>query len=149
MLALSWKQPFGTAMLFGKVETRSWYTKYRGPVLICTSKQAYNEATARAICESSFVRNRGLFEAMCVKLKGAPSLDLNGYAIAVGNLVKCRPMDMGAYTDDDEERSFVGYRNGLYMHFYENVRPIQPFPWKGMQGWKKVDQLIIDKIVYI
>lgn len=32
--ALWWKEPFGTLMTYGKVETRVWDTKYRGWVLL-------------------------------------------------------------------------------------------------------------------
>lgn len=34
----------------------------------------------------------------------------------------------------------------LYCHFYENVQPIEPIPFKGQQGWKKLDQDFISKI---
>lgn len=39
--ALSTKQPYASLMLHGKVETRTWDSKYLGWVLICASKQAY------------------------------------------------------------------------------------------------------------
>lgn len=37
----------------------------------------------------------------------------------------------------------------LYCHLYEDVKPIKPFPWKGSQGWKKLDRETIDKIQII
>ena len=40
--ALSWKQPYASLMLKGKIETRSWPTNYRGLVLICASKAPYS-----------------------------------------------------------------------------------------------------------
>lgn len=139
MLALSWKQPFGTAMLYGKIETRSWNTNYRGPVLICTSQRSYDLYSAKEICGNY------LFDLMFSKMNSDSGIiDLNGYAIAVGNLVDCRPMTL-----DDEAATFVQYRPGLYCHVYENVRPIKPFPWKGSQGWKTVDPEIIKTIVYL
>lgn len=47
--ALSWKEPFASLMLLGKIETRVWDTKYRGLVLICASKQIYTADEIRHI----------------------------------------------------------------------------------------------------
>lgn len=132
ILALSWKQPFATAMLYGKIETRTWDTKYRGLVLMCTSKQAYDEATVRRICGDD------LFFRMCVAMnKDSVTLDLNGYAILIGRLVNSRPMRR-----EDEAKAFVKFRPNLFSHIYEGVKPIKPFAWKGTQGWKTVDKSI-------
>ena len=139
MLALSWKQPFGTAMLYGKIETRTWNTNYRGLVLICTSKSAYDEKTATKICgEIQFIR-------LCKTIsKDMDTLDLGGYAIAVGRLVDCRKMK-----PTDEDKTFVAYREDLYCHIYKDVKPIKPFDWKGCQGWKKVDDNTRKKISFL
>lgn len=67
-----------------------------------------------------------------------------GYAIAIGKLIDCRPM-----TKDDEEKCFVKYSPNLFCHVYENVRPIKPIIWKGVQGWKIVSFDIIEKIEFI
>ena len=50
--ALTWKPPFGILMLpeWGKIETRSWHTLYRGPVLICLSQQGYKPEELAEIC---------------------------------------------------------------------------------------------------
>lgn len=137
MLALSWKQPFGTAMLHGKIETRTWKTNYRGWVLICTSKAAYNHEVVKNICGES------LFIQMCFAMKAnSGTLDLDGYAIAVGRLVDCRRMKL-----EDEAKAFVRFREDLYCHIYEDVHPIKPFPWKGAQGWKKVDSNLVEVIL--
>lgn len=137
MMALSWKQPFGTAMLHGKVETRTWWASYQGLVLICTSKRPYDLETVRKICGGD-----RLFFAMCQQMKSDTStLDLNGYAIGIGRLVSCSRMEIR-----HEEKSFVKHQAGLFCHFYEDVRPIKPFEWKGSVGWKKVDEATIKKI---
>jgi hypothetical protein len=130
ILALSWKQPFATAMLFGKIETRTWYTDYRGLVLICTSKQPYNDV--KSIC------GEDLFIKMCIAMAAdTKTLDLYGYAIALGRLKHCRTMQ-----PNDQEKAFVKYRPDLFCHIYEDVKRIKPFQWKGTQGWKNVDQAI-------
>jgi hypothetical protein len=136
--ALSWKQPFATAMLAGKQETRVWNTKYRGLVLICSSQAAYDEASVRSISGDE------LFVKLCLAIQEQDSLDMNGFAIAVGELVGSRPMRKG-----DEDSTFVLYRPELFVHQYTNVRPIKPFPWTGSQGWKTLDQNLLSEIVYI
>ncbi len=153
MKALSWKQPFASLMLHGKIETRTWETKYRGLVLICASKTAYSEAQILSI--SGEVQTQRSF----LTIIDAERKQYLGHAIAVGNLVDCRPMRLC-----DEDKCFVEYRepwienqaNGkppkdkmLWCHIYEDVKAIKPFPWTGVQGWKEVSQEIIDSIVYL
>lgn len=135
--ALSWKNPFAVLMLYGKVETRTWSTKYRGKVLICASKTAYDWKTAKSIM--------GVVQALrFLENHIAGAYNHNGMAIAVGDLVDCRPMKF-----DDEDQCYVMHREGLFCHVYENVRPIEPFYWKGSQGWKKLSENDILKIKYI
>lgn len=69
---------------------------------------------------------------------------MGGYAIAVGRLIDCRKMK-----PEDEDKTFVKYRPDLYCHIYQDVRPIKPIAWKGSQGWRTVEQEIINKIVFI
>ena len=66
-----------------------------------------------------------------------------GVAIGVGKLVDCRKMNI-----DDCEKTFTKFNPDLYCHFYENVREIEPFEWKGCQGWKKLDHKTIKKIKF-
>jgi len=157
MLALSWKQPFGSAMLVGKVETRVWATKYRGPVLICCSKVGYSISSTIGICGQQ-LRDK----MMSTLLPVVHTLDYFGMAIAVGNLVDCREM-----RPEDEATTFVQYRapwveeregkDGrirkvkcrLYCHIYKDVRPIVPFEWKGCQGWSEVSDEIRKQIKYL
>ncbi len=135
MLALSWKQPFATAMLHGKIETRTWNTNYRGLVLICASKLPYiNKVILNITGERQYIRLMELFFGGLVL----------GQAIAVGRLVDCRPMQLA-----DEDKCFVKYHSDLFCHIYEEVQAIKPFAWKGSQGWKIVEQSIVDAIEII
>jgi hypothetical protein len=139
MRALSWKQPYGSAMLYGKIETRTWPSHYRGLVLICTSKQPYNEYYVRKISgDVQFVRLCKLLEQ-----DNGRTVDLDGFAIAVGRIDDSYPMPV-----EDEDRAYVMCRfgGGLYCHIYEDVTPIKPFPWKGSQGWRTVPSDIRNKI---
>lgn len=136
MKALTWKQPFAQLMLHGKIETRTWATSYRGLVLICAGKTPYTTNKITEMCGWGIHKSIGL------------TIDdkrlLLGSAIAVGNIVDCRAM-----LPSDEEQCFVKYNPALFCHVYENVKRIEPFPWKGSQGWRNVPQDIIEKIKYL
>ncbi|HMG16748.1 MAG TPA: hypothetical protein VK590_14930 [Saprospiraceae bacterium] len=135
--ALSWKEPFASLMLHGKIETRRWDTKYRGLVLICSSQLPYGDSAVIKIAgEYQFGR-------ICKMVRDSPGQQfLNfGHAIAIGRLINSRPM-----TQHDESECYVSYSEGLYCHIYEDVRPIKPFLWKGSQGWRRLTQEQIDKI---
>lgn len=139
LLALSWKQPFAELMLHGKIETRTWSTKYRGWVLICASKSGYNFNQVHNIAgDRQIVR---ITEKLRRNFSPFVSHRRAGVAIAVGKLVDCRPMK-----EEDEDRCFVQFHPDLYCHIYEGVTPIDPFPWKGTQGWKEVDIAIKNQI---
>lgn len=134
--ALSWKQPFASLMLHGKIETRTWPTKYRGLVLICASKQPYSGAMVQRICgELQTYRLQTQYLGTGTKN--------HGQAIAVGNLVECRPMQNG-----DDNACFVEYHEGLWCHVYTDVKAIEPFDFKGGMKWKKLTQEQIEQIKY-
>lgn len=130
--ALSWKEPFASLMLHGKIETRTWSTKYRSLVLICASENQVMDI-------SGVTRADKIYNEI---LRFDP--ENNGHAIAVGHLTYCRPMQ-----PEDEDKCFVEYRAGLFCHIYTNVRAIEPMPWKGSQGWGIVPKDFQDKIVYL
>lgn len=159
VMALSWKQPYADLMLHGKIETRSWPTKYRGLVLICSSKNRYGVNDMLEIsgvnCFTDFlkfIKSRSFFH--------------QGKAIAVGRLVDCRPMQ-----PEDEALTLVKYRKPwvetrcrgkkkqyklvecqLWCHVYEDITPIEPFDWTGTQGWKELsdeEKLFIEPYILI
>jgi hypothetical protein len=127
MLALSWKQPFASLMLHGKIETRVWPTHYRGWVLICASQQPYKGAQIFGITGEK------QYERIMQLASQYPLLEYTGHAIAIAKLVACRPMKPA-----DENACFVTYYPDLYCHVYDQVHAIRPFPWKGSQGWTEV-----------
>ncbi|HYD90377.1 MAG TPA: hypothetical protein VEA37_02695, partial [Flavobacterium sp.] len=73
-----------------------------------------------------------------------PEEQEDGVALAIGNLVDCRPM-----TKQDEDLCFVQYYPDLFCHVYKDVHAIQPFTWKGSQGWKEVSMEIKQQIIII
>lgn len=128
--ALSWKEPFASLMLHGKIETRKWKTDYRGDVLICAAQKPYTEI------ELGYISGVYQTERILQLLSRNRDFHKNlGKAIAVGELVGCRPM-----RQEDENKCFVKYREGLWCHIYDNVRAIEPIDFKGKQGWKKLDE---------
>ena len=137
--ALSWKQPYASLMLHGKIETRKWPTKYRGLVLICASKTGYKFEVINNQISGSKQCDRIWLTLECERFKDLPS----GQAIALGELVDCRKM-----RPEDEDACFVKYNPDLWCHIYRNVRAIQPFDYKGSQGWRKItnDLSIINQI---
>ncbi len=138
MLALTWKQPYASLMLHGKVETRTWNTKVRDNILICVAKKSYSSEEIIQMC--------GVDNCLRIShlLKGEEEY-YNGQAIAVGTLVNTAKLESGLIWND----TFIKYQPNLFCHFYRNVRPIVPFDWKGSQGWRKVPKEIVDQIQYL
>ena len=136
--ALSWKEPFATLMLHGKIETRKWATTYRGLVLICASKKSYTEM------ELIEMSGQVGAQKILVMFNEKGIKEQNGCAIAVGELVDCQPMKWR-----DRMKCFVEYNPDLYCHIYKNVRAIKPIPIKGQQGWKKLNQEFINNVQFI
>lgn len=136
--ALSWKQPYGLLMLkpHNKIETRTWKTGYRGKVLMCASKMAYTtESIINISGEKQYDRIMPLVEGKQLHL---------GQAFAVGELIHCRKM-----TRADEDICFVEYHPDRWLHIYTAVQAIEPFDWKGCQGWKKLLETDKRKIKFI
>jgi len=141
--ALSWKQPYASMMLHGKVETRTWITKYLGWVLICASQTPYSKEKAYSISgETHYMR---IVDA----LKNDTTGSINGKAIAIGYLYSSIIMGSFQKPENISSSSFVEYNPDLYCHFYKDVQPIVPFDWKGTQGWKTLDQETKEKIILL
>lgn len=132
--AISFWQPFGSLMLYGKVETRNWATPYRGLVLICTTQTPFHK--------QSLDKSRHIVQTHQQKLdtdswsfveKGHPesTWGLNGYAIAIGRLDACRLASV-------YDKTFCVVSPVFYAHVYKDVKRIKPFEVKGGQGWFKV-----------
>lgn len=142
--ALSWRQPYASLMLppANKIETRVWDTKYRGLVLICCSQAPYSQNVVEHVSSET--------PDEWVKQGHLPAnwKFLSGYAIAVGELVDC--IQAKNATLDQLQKTFVTTRDPyMWLHIYENVRPIKPFPFKGAQRWTKLDDTIWDKIEFV
>jgi len=142
LLALSWKEPYGTLMLYGKIETRTWKTSYRGLILLCASKKGYDRKTVECISEDQTARAIAQYQSHLIIKEN--SFGYLGKAFAIGRLVDCRQM-----FEDDEEKAFVFYYPDLYSWIFEDVTPIQPFDWKGSLGFREVTQEEKAKIILL
>lgn len=99
MKALSIKQPWANLIAAGEktIETRTWATNYRGPILIVSSK--------------------------------TPKIEPAGFALAIAELVDCRPM-----TRLDEPAARCGVYPSAYSWVLRDIRKIHPYPVRGKLG---------------
>jgi len=106
MKALSLHQPWADRIRRGEktIETRRWATSHRGKLLICSSKKPVVPG------------------CRC------------GYALAVVDVVGCRPM-----TRPDEPAACCEIYDGAQAWVLANVRPVRPFVVTGRQRLFDVD----------
>ncbi len=78
-------------------------------------------------------------------LKEEPTAGITEHAIAIGNLVDCKPMSA-----KDEKQCFVKYMPGKWMWIFEDVQRIEPLEMKGKQGWGIIkDMKLLQQIIPI
>lgn len=92
------------------IETRTWPTKYRGELLVVSSK--------------------------------TPNIEPAGYAVAIAELVDCRPM-----RKQDEPAAMCEVYPNAFAWELRNVRKIKPFPVRGKLGIYEIE--IADEEVHI
>ena len=118
MKAISVKQPWAGLIAGGQktIETRTWSTPYRGPILICSSLQPDPEALA--------------LEMLVYHQHKAA-----GTALATADLCACRPM-----TKADEAAAMCEFYPRAWAWVLENIRPL-PIPRRvrGQLGIFEVD----------
>jgi len=123
--------------------------------LICAAQKPYKRKKVQEISGDVQCARGG--EVLNI-LGGVKFEDIlpNGFAIAIANLVDCRPM-----TKQDEDKCFVAFKEPwvhispktgkktikrLWCWVFEDVQPIEPFHYKGKQGWAILTPDIIEKI---
>ncbi len=156
---LGFYQPFGSLMLYGKIETR-WIMEDRKPpfplgrYLFYTTQKNCDNPTLFDWCGAEIMKS------ISDTLGDDSTKDLNGYAIGIGDLVSTRLL-----TKEDEGRAFVkfigreqklNYISAKYNTkdqwalIFENVQRIEPFQCTfGKQGVGFVPESEIDKIKII
>lgn len=123
MKAISLWQPWATAMALGekKIETRGWYTGHRGWLAIHAAKRWTREE--KEIAEDY------LPEGTPIPL---------GAVVAVGKLIDCVRTEIIRDTLTPVERSWGSFTDGRFGWVFSEILPIDPVPFKGMQGFFNV-----------
>lgn len=127
MKALSLWEPWATFMALGlkKVETRSWKTDYRGPLLICAAKRKMTSV------DTLFRRE--------VEITSGLSIEPHyGLALCVVNLIRC-DLIREFFPPTVLEHFLGNYTPGRYAWTTTNLRLINPFPVTGSQGLFEVE----------
>lgn len=126
MKALSLREPWASLIAYGpkRIETRSWRTGYRGPLYIHASAGRLTQK------QKEDPHIRALIELLP---EWEPSY---GLVLCACTLTDCRRMDdeFLAWLKDPVERLCGEYAPGRCAWMLEDVRPIEPFPAKGMLG---------------
>lgn len=137
--AISLWEPWASLMRCGAktIETRSWYTAYRGPLLICGAKRWGLE-------QNLFLYSRGVQRALGWNeprhFITAQEM-LSGKAACVVDLVDCRPTESFALRRHQRwpELHFGNFDPGRYGWVTKNRRTFEPFPVVGRQGLFNVE----------
>lgn len=138
MFGLSLTQPWASLMAVGakKIETRSWYTRYRGQVAIHAARTwpkwckdlCYDEPFRSALAPHFHWTRDSL---------ALPT----GAIVAVGRLTACvSTSDRGLWRKalpepGTPEHAFGDYSDRRYAWFFEEIRPLPtPIPCQGKLG---------------
>lgn len=142
MKALSLTQPWATLVAVGAkaIETRSWATYYRGPLMIHAAK-GFPSAS------KDLLLNRRFYQTLARAGYAFPEDLPRGAIIAVGRLVDVRQMTQDTWPKHFEaaaqahEAAFGDYRAGRFAWLLADVRPLPtPIPCRGALGlWTPPD----------
>lgn len=124
MKAITIYQPWASlaALAEKKLETRSWCTKYRGPLAIHSGKKIKT-----GMCDQASLRN-------CLERLGNIKYPL-GAVLAISNLIDCVEITP-AFTANlsDKELAFGDYTSGRFAWVLEDTHQLAtPIPARGMQ----------------
>lgn len=152
MKAITIWQPWASWLASGKklFETRSWYTKYRGPIAIHAASRSISSVRRRVHPKELDDGKRASYGAIWEALEDA-DVPL-GCIVGMSRLVDCYRIyadcngepfirtSHGIYKPDERERSLGDWTPGRYAWGFADMKPIEPIPAKGKQGlweWKE------------
>ncbi len=125
------------------IETRSWATKYRGPLLICAAKGGLPEKDLKVLM------NDHDFQAGLIPLRHQGALtvftvNLNfGKMVARVNLIDCKKTEEMTIEEIGNNYPFGDFSKGRYAHIYSDIIPVKMARVKGSQGFFNVDDYLI------
>jgi hypothetical protein len=118
--AISVKQPWTNLIVrgFKSIETRTWPTKYRGQIVICSSLQADKAALE-------------LYRPHAEKFGAISPITAEpaGMALCIAELYDCQRM-----IEAHERAALCHVYPGAYSLFLRNIQVFEPFPVKGKLG---------------
>ena len=125
MKTLTLLQPWASLVACGqkRIETRSWRTKYRGPMLIHSSGRLTPEARALVTCEPFAT----VLRAACPSFVTYPESMFQGCLVAKCELVRCDPADEVAPGLTYQEHSFGDYTPGRWAWILDKIQAVR-FP---------------------
>ena len=136
MNAISLWEPWASMMAMGfkKNETRHWYTKYRGPLIIHAAKKILPK------------KDRGLLSIWCFETAGFSPFHypMNyGHIVCMVDLVSCEKITEYNIPEDQIEQALGDYTPGRFMWKTANLKTFTPIPFKGSQGFFEIPNNII------
>lgn len=146
MKALTVYEPWASLISLGekKIETRSWYTKYRGPIAI-------HAAATRKPEYVNLAWEEPFFTALASPMEDAPGkVGIRyhlGCILAIANLVNCIPITPEFCASlSDKERAFGDYTFGRFAWVLEDIRRLaEPITARGRQriwNWDATEHLV-------
>jgi len=135
--AISLWQPWagGIALGIKQIETRSWPTKVRGDVVICSAKKKVDAG----FYPLNYLAVHSYFE------DDKDLLELKGYALCIVEIFDCIQID-DSNKMAGTEYLWGDYTDGRYAWMTRNLRLIEPTPIKGGQGFFYLDRNVIKDI---
>lgn len=146
MKCLSLWQPWATLMAIGakQIETRSWETLYRGPLLIHAAKKwnadlselCYeNPHIYKALASDGELKRRLPMSDAEVETGKLPKILPLGCIVAIVDLIDCRRVGSWVPDVSDQEIAFGDYTPGRFAWITKNLRRLpEPIPYRGAQG---------------
>jgi len=122
MKALTVLQPYAgwIASRNKTIETRTWQTKFRGDLLICSGQRIHS------LFKDDYKNHKGDWQNKW--------LNLFGKALCIVCIEDCKPM-----TFDDEKLAMCEHYPGAWSWYLSNIRQIKPFDIKGQLGLFDID----------
>lgn len=119
-----------------KIETRTWRTLYRGPVLFIASRIPFREQ------EMVDLAGQRMYDRIKKSIDEGMKMPV-GVAYAVGDLVSISKMNK-----EDEHRTYVKFNPNidLYCFHFDSVTPIIEFPVRGNVGLMPLKPEITEQI---
>ena len=126
MKAITLIQPWASLISIGEktIETRSWSTKYRGPLAIHAGKKIDKTAFTIPIYKE-------IFDMYGININNIPTSSI----IAICDITDCIPTELLSEKISDKEKQFGNYTPNRYGWILQNVKILEtPIHATGMLG---------------